>query len=346
MTTITETKQIIQFCLKMKNDGINIPTLLIGHQGVGKTQLVEQIARHNGYECVVLNVANQTPEDLLGQIDGQGGYHCPTWIKKDTDKPVIYFLDEFNRGQKYVLQCMFNFVNEGRIHAHKIKPNDYVIAAINPDNEEFNVTCFDDAAMWSRFANIQVKPSKQEFTKYLDDRVGNTVIQKALSMSESLYQADSSIDHTYSPKPDNRSLEKIAHILDRVDDENDMNGHIGELIVGMIGFDAASVIIEVWRKNRQKVNYKEVLKNREWQFNDDQIDEINSFNIGLVAFIKKNKLTKAQFNGLIEYINFIPRDLCVKLLKEMSSKTVEVFNQILDTDIDKFGEMIEIQSPQ
>jgi hypothetical protein len=343
MTTINETKKIIEFCTDMKKKNVNIPALLIGHQGVGKTQLVEQLAHDLGYNFVVLNVANQTPEDLLGQIDGKGGYHQPNWISND-DRPTIYFLDEFNRGQKYVLQCMFNFINEGRIHTHTIKPEDYVLAAINPDNEDFNVTCFDDHAMWSRFAHIHVKPSKTEFSTFLDDKVKNKVIQTALTMSSNLYTADKSIDHTYMPVPDNRNLEKVAHVLDNINREEDIRGYIGELISGMIGFDAASVIIEVWYKSRQKVDYKVVLNNCDWSFNDDQIDEINTFNIGLVDYIKKNDLSKKEFKGLLQYVNFIPRDICVKLLKDLSNNAAEVFDSVIMSDHKRFAEMIEINS--
>jgi len=340
MTTIANTKKIIEFCVGLKSeDGVNIPSLLIGHQGVGKTQLVSQVADQLGYNLVVLNVANQTPEDLLGQIDGMGGYHRPKWLANEDDRPTIYFLDEFNRGQKYVLQCMFNFINEGRIHTHSTRSDDYVIAAINPDNEDFNVTCFDDHAMWSRFAHIQVRPTKDEFIHYLNQRVGNTVIQAAVSMSANLYTADKSIDHTYSPIPDNRNLEKIAFICDKVTDISD---HISELIVAMIGFDAASVILEVWRQNRHRADPKKVLSSQKWPFKNDQIDEINCFIVSILDFTQKEDMTDQMFDGLISFIDWIPRDQCVKLLKGIAKANDDLFNKIIDTNIDKFGEMVEV----
>ena len=71
------------------------------------------------YKHFVLNLANQTPEDLSGYPDGKGGYILPNWLDRKS-KGTIYHLDEINRAPKYVLQCMFNFINEGRIHTHHI----------------------------------------------------------------------------------------------------------------------------------------------------------------------------------------------------------------------------------
>jgi hypothetical protein len=339
MTSIAHTKEIIKFSAMMKKDGINIPICLIGNQGVGKTSITEQVSRDLGYNCVVLNVANQTPEDLLGQIDGKGGYHKPKWIV-NSSKPTIYFLDELNRGQKYVLQCMFNFINEGRIHQHHVKPDDIVISAINPDNDDFEVTCFDDNAMWSRFAMIKVQPTKEEYQKYLDGSLKSKYIQMALNLSTSLYTGDNPIDHTYEPKPDNRNMEKVGHILDRAEIK-DIDGSIGELIIGMIGIDAASIIFEVFRKNREKPDVKKILTSKKW-VTTDKIDEINTFNISLIEFIEKEPVDDKVFDGLVAWVNVIPRDQAVKLLKQILAASNDMFDRVIATDFEKFTEMVEI----
>ena len=161
---ISKLKEIIAFVARAKREhNITCPILVWGKQATGKTSSVRQVAvsinsilkqldgEINGATSVTLNLANQTPEELLGfpskdEATKTTIYFRPAWMLDEPKKQVFYFLDEINRAPKYVLQSMFNFINEGRLHDHPIKDCDIVIAAANPPTEEFEVTDFDDAA--------------------------------------------------------------------------------------------------------------------------------------------------------------------------------------------------------
>jgi len=311
---IKQTSDMIKLCLNMKKHKVNIPLMLWGKHGIGKTSIVKQIGESVGYDVVFLNLANMTVEDLLGQIDGNGGYYKPTWLNK-SNKPTIYFLDEINRAPKYVIQSIFTLVNEGRIHNFSINEMDYVISACNP-TEEYEVTCFEDGAFISRFAHIKIVPDKMEFINYISTlNIKNTIIQETLKKSVSLYNNES-FNLGFNVSSDNRSLEKIAFIFEYCDNTTIEN--VGRnLIESLVGFDAMSIIMETWKNtNKKEINPKNIL-NGKIEFKNDEIDTINVVNAKLIEYIRNNELTSDDKNGLINYVKYIPKDLQVAFIKDL-----------------------------
>jgi replication-associated recombination protein RarA len=341
MSNIQTTTNIVKWVAAHKTE-VNIPLMLWGQHGVGKTSIIHQVAKDMGYNCVVLNLANQTPEDLLGQCNGKGGYHTPEWILKDSKTPTIYFLDEFNRGQKYVVQCMFNFINEGRLHTHTINANDIVIAACNPDNANYTVVSFDDDAMTSRFCHIKVMPSKNEFCSYLDSKVKNSIIQKMLAQSVSAYTAENAFDLHFKCAPDNRNFEKIARMLDiMVKDEVQSIGTT--IIEGMVGFETMAMIMEVYKKEGERFDVSKILTSTKYPFKAEDIEQLNAVNIEFIAFLKthikaEKTLTEKEKKNIMAYIKFLPRDIAVKVLRGVQQALEEggmKLRDLLNTKEDK-----------
>ena len=329
--SIAQTLGMLKGIKKLKENEINLPAFLWGNHGVGKTSIVEQFAKANGYELVILNLANLSPEDLLGQLDGKGGYYQPNWLK-NTEKPVIYFLDELNRGPKYVLQGIFNFINEGRIHDYRIKPIDMVVSAGNP-SDEYEVSTFEDPAFLSRFAHIKVSPDQKEFTKYLNSKnLKNTIVQQTLKKSINIYQQND-YEIGFNVVPDNRKLEKVAMMFEIFNDD-EWEEYGVDLLESTVGFESSSSFLEVWRESK-KVDYdpKTILRlsaDEDFPFNEEDVDIINNINVKLGAYLKK-KLTKAEKEGLVRYFNFIPRDIQVDFARQIVTVNEDLID-IFDTD--------------
>lgn len=314
MSNLNEVCNIMNVIISLK-EKVNIPLLLWGKHGVGKTELVHAVAKQHKMECVVLNLANQTPEDLLGQIDGKGGYHRPSWIRED-ETPVIYFLDEINRAPKYVLQSMFNFINEGRIHTHKIKDTDIIVAAANPDEVEYEVTTFDDAAFLSRFCHIKVEPTQEEFVSYINKKVKNTVVQNAISKAKNIYMSPD-VKNSFTIKPNNRNLEKVALMFDLCSESVIKETGI-YIIAGLIGFESAAVIMEIWRSDMD-LDFNKIRKG-EYPFKKHELDRINIVNNSLFKFIADldfDNISAEDKADIKRYINFVPKDMKVAILKNL-----------------------------
>jgi len=330
--SIKQTLGMLKGVKRLKDEGVNLPAFLWGNHGIGKTSIVEQFAKDNGYKLVILNLANLSPEDLLGQLDGKGGYYKPSWLQGTEDQKTIFFLDELNRSAKYVLQGIFNFINEGRIHNYRIKPEDLVISAGNP-SDEYEVSTFEDPAFLSRFAHIKVAPDQKEFTGYLNSKdLKNTIVQQTLKKSISIYQ-NNDYEIGFQVLPDNRKLEKVAMMFEIFTDA-DMEEYGVDLLESTVGFDSSAAFLETWRESKKNVyDPKTILrldKDEEYPFEEEDVEVINNINVKLGTYLKK-KLTKAEKEGFVRYFNFIPRDIQVDFARQIVSINEDLVD-LLDTD--------------
>lgn len=352
MADIPTVTKIFQFILEAKTLGHNFPLMIWGNQGVGKTAITRTYFEKNGYNVVVLNSALQSPEDLLGQIDGKGGYYRPKWMAPvDAKKPTVYFLDEFNRGQKYVLQCFFNFILEGKLHDHSIGPKDIVISASNPDTADFVVNSFDDRALISRFTHICLNLSCSSFVKYIKEKLD----AKCVNVMEKVFEKTSSVfpntnfELQFKVKPDARSLEKVAIMLSMLDKEK-MEDYGFDLLAGTIGFEAAACVKEVFLQETA-YSVKDILNfgHKSMDINTKKIEVVNSVNIDMTCtitnLIKDDPLNDDQVKHLINWISDIPQDSAVKLLSTLAKldnfqntlseiiiSNYEVFSNIIKTN--------------
>lgn len=329
--TIKQTDAMLDAIIKLNDEGVSFTSLLHGNHGIGKTSLIEQLAKRHNAEYRVLNLASIDTSDLLGQLDGKGSYHKPDWLVQ-TDKRVIYFLDEINRAPKYILQGIFNFLNEKRIHNFSAKKKDIIIAAANPA-DTYEVTCFEDPAFLSRFAHIKLAPSQKEFSSFLggSGKVKNTIIQQTLKKSVHLYK-NTDFSLGFEVTPDNRKLHKLGLMFDILSDSEIESVGV-DLIESIVGFDAASVILETWRDSKKnQFDPKELLRmpsKEEYKFESDDVDIINNINVKLISYFK-NKLTVTEEKGFVRYVNYIPKDLRVDFLKEVVKINPDLIN-LLDT---------------
>ena len=133
------------------------PILMMGQMGIGKTQIVEQVARELAEELgnfgsktfdltnpkdvdslndvfgfVDLRLATQEPADLVGfphLVDKISrvfkkaykvlSHAQPEWFPEEGTRGIIH-LDELNRAPTDVRQAIFQLVKERRLHTHRL----------------------------------------------------------------------------------------------------------------------------------------------------------------------------------------------------------------------------------
>jgi hypothetical protein len=228
---IQQITEVVKFSIDAsKKSKYKLPVCIWGIHGTGKTQLVEQIADEMGYNLVVLHLAMQDICDLIGiptkveyQLpDGSKDtiqiWACPQWLHnanesyKKTGKPNLFFLDEFNRGNRFVLAAMLPFLIEGVLHAHHIGPEDAVIAAANPANEKYEVNELTDEALLNRMAHVVFKPTHTEYVNFLKrNEVDKTTVK--VVQNQPSYTKIPDFDLGFDVKPSRRSIFNVMGII-------------------------------------------------------------------------------------------------------------------------------------
>ena len=131
-----------------------------GRHGIGKTEIHKQLAKSMGLDLIYLTFgAVEDVGDIIGlpeftEQDGvkKTSHIMPSWFPTTGNK--LIFLDEFNRAKPQILQSMLPFVLEGRLHTHKLPENCHIVVAGNPPTDEYDVTLFEDNALFSRFCHV------------------------------------------------------------------------------------------------------------------------------------------------------------------------------------------------
>jgi hypothetical protein len=132
------------------------PALLEGPTGIGKSQVVEQLAAEMGLGFVVLDLSLLEPPDLVGlpRIEGDRTAFAPPRILP-TEGRGILMLEELNRAERYVQQPALQLLTARRLHEYELPEGWVCFAAINPESEGYHVHAL-DRALRARFLNFVV----------------------------------------------------------------------------------------------------------------------------------------------------------------------------------------------
>jgi hypothetical protein len=132
--------------------------LLEGPSGIGKSQIIEQLAAELGIGFRVLMLSLLENVDLQGMpyIDEEKRTVCAVPREMPAGGQGILLLEELNRAERHVQQAAMELSLTGRIRQYALPPGWVVFAAINPEGDDYFVTALDPAHR-ARFHNIKVR---------------------------------------------------------------------------------------------------------------------------------------------------------------------------------------------
>lgn len=133
------------------------PICLWGHHGIGKTMLVEQLARAHGMAFAYCAPAQfEEMGDLNGMPviseSGQTTFAPPQWVPTEPG-PGVLLLDDLNRADDRILRGLMQLLQTGGLVSWRLPPGWQIVATANPDDAHYSVTAMDDA-MLTRFRHV------------------------------------------------------------------------------------------------------------------------------------------------------------------------------------------------
>ena len=219
--TLKELKPILKFMIennkRLEDEGKNpIAINIVSEAGIGKSSIVEEIAKESDSNYIKLALAQITEiGDCVGfpirlhyacKEDGsdcqwispelidsyvKAGYHLtsetkmsyalPEWYKNiDPDKPTILLLDDLTRALPNILQAIYELVYKQEMWSFRMPRNTTIIATSNPSDGDYNVNELDEAGN-SRMTNFSIKWNVDSWaewaeTQQLDNRVINFML--------------------------------------------------------------------------------------------------------------------------------------------------------------------------
>jgi len=176
---------------------------LEGGHGIGKTAIIEQIAKARNMKFVKINLGSfEEVGDLTGfpiknyemtkdgetvavaeaSIDAhvKAGYDLvpgtepvmhfavPSWVPKQTDGPTILLLDDYSRANPMILQSTMELLDKGELGSWKLPAETQIILTTNPDNGDYSVSSM-DAAQSTRFTTFQTEFDVKLLAKHMEE---------------------------------------------------------------------------------------------------------------------------------------------------------------------------------
>jgi hypothetical protein len=110
--------------------------MLHGRPGIGKTQIVQQLALETGSRLYDLRLTTIEPQDLRGlpfydHTDKRTVWYPPEDLPRDAGQPSILFLDEMTAAAPSLQPTVYGLLQERRVVQYSLPANTFVIAAGN-----------------------------------------------------------------------------------------------------------------------------------------------------------------------------------------------------------------------
>lgn len=150
----------------------DIPALLIGAHGLGKSEVTAAAAASLGIDCISRDLSLMEPPDLVGLpkiLETAGGgvttFLPPAFLPRKTGRGGFLLLEEINRAPRYMQACCLELLTSRQLNGYVLPKGWLPVACINPKVEGYAVDLL-DAALMSRFMQINVCASVDSWTAW------------------------------------------------------------------------------------------------------------------------------------------------------------------------------------
>jgi hypothetical protein len=299
---------------------VHKPVLLRGRHGVGKSEVVYQIASDINLPVVERRASQMTEGDLIGlpKTDGDVTSFCPPdWFQEACDKPVVLFFDEVDRAVTEVRQGLFELTDSRKLFGKPIHPDTVIIAAVNggEHGSQYQVGEMDPAEL-DRWTVFDVEPSVEDWLNWGKDNVDGLVW-------DFINQNRSHLEHgeDYEPNkvyPSRRSWKRLNDCLlnaGMLATDNTDTAGVYHLSAAFVGMEAAVAFNDFAQNYERQVTLEMIL-------DDGQVSKTADFGINEhCALIEKmeasdtfkDSLEDNQIQNLADYFVMLPSEAAMKL---------------------------------
>ena len=169
--TANEITNFLNHIYSVNENIVNIikPVCIWGKPGIGKTQLIKDFAKDNGYEFAYCAPAQfEEMGDFHGipyVVDGKTVYHTPKWVPSESNKPGILLIDDFNRADDRILRGLMQLLQNNGLMSWTLPDNWRIICTANPEGSDYSITNLDDA-MLTRMMHITMRFEPKEWAMW------------------------------------------------------------------------------------------------------------------------------------------------------------------------------------
>ncbi len=246
--------------------GERVPLHIWGACGVGKSQIVAQVATDLDYDFLDVRAVQLDPVDLRGlpRIAADQTEWAPPRFLPNTGKGIL-FLDELTSAPQMTQAGCYQLVLDRKLGEYRLPDGWVVIAAGNPASER-GVHFAMPRPLRNRFVHLELEADLDDWCKWaVKACVRPEIIAFLRFKPDLLHTADATSDANAWPTP--RSWEMASNVLSGIARRQKTALLAGtsefeaQLLDGTVGQAAASELVAFLRLFRQLPSIDEILLN-------------------------------------------------------------------------------------
>jgi hypothetical protein len=317
------------------------PVLLRGRHGVGKSQVIYQVAKSLRLPVVERRASQMTEGDLLGipspdgiTINGEQAskFRPFDWLVQACTEPVVLFFDEIDRATIEVRQGIFELTDSRKLAGWHLHEDTVICAAINggEHGSQYQVGEMDPAEL-DRWATFDIEPTVEDWLAWAKDNVDELIWDFINHNRAHLEHLDD-----FEPNkvyPSRRSWDRLNTTLktSNMFEEIGQNSlEVFNISSVFVGFEAAVSLCDFIKKHRQVVTVEDILT-------EGKIDLTSEFGINdHSALVEKMEvcgtfnvvLKEQELENLASYFKTLPSEVAMKLWYSLTSSGGDIQNTI------------------
>ena len=256
--------------------GSNLPILLEGRHGAGKSELLAEAARALNIELIVRDLSLMEPPDLIGiprvGDDGRTHYMPPSFLPAD-GRGLLAF-EELNRCPRYMQGPCLQLLVTRTLNDYALPAGWLPCAAINSADDGYLVDQLDPALL-SRFLRIRVVPDVVQWADWA--RNGGRVHDKVVQFVE---HSPGVFD---DPDSNPRSWTYVSSFLRTWESGERISDILTTCLAGLVSEKWALSFLQFYNASRRPLTAQQVIENyaahrasmKRWIANS-QLDVVNA----------------------------------------------------------------------
>lgn len=316
------------------------PVCIWGKHGIGKTEMVKQIAADLNYQWRYIAPAQfEEMGDLIGMPvvkDNVTSFVTPEWVPVE-EGPGILLIDDVNRADDRILRGIMQLLQNYELVSWKLPQKWQIMLTANPDGGDYSVTSMDDA-MLTRMMHITMEFNAKSWARWahindVDTRGINFVLTYPEMVSGELTTP--------------RSLVQFFNSIKSIDNLQEELSLVYKLAASCLDEETVSTFITFVQQNLGKLIEPEKILNTK-QFERDVrngiFDVVNKevLRVDILATIctrlsnylllTKAKYTPEQIKNIQEFVklDYIPNDLRLILLQDLMKTTNNSLQEVMN----------------
>ena len=302
------------------SEGHHIPVMIWGPPGVGKSELVAQVAGFHGVPLIDIRLSQLEPSDLRGipfRVDNQVEWAVPKMLPDAArhGKTGILFLDEITSATPAVSAAAYQLILDRVLGEYRV-PDGWVIFAAGNRQGDRGVTYSMPSPLANRFTHYDFEVNLDDWVLWAHrHKIDERVIAFLRFRPELLFDFDPALDPVAFPTP--RSWEFAHHALQKFSANGVLLANALQACVGK----AAGVEIVAFIENLENLSDVDAIVQGAETGIPDSIDlqyALCSSLVGRAVHLAETDPTDARLGNILDFAARFPqREMGVMLVTDM-----------------------------